>query len=77
MKIMKEFNVEVKRERLRRFYLRNGVKNRPVKASLYPHHKDIDKLNEDRLEYAEKLREFIFDDDTHVIYFDETSFHSW
>ena len=77
IKIKREFNVDIKRESLRRFYLRNGVKNRPVKSNLYPHDKDLDQLNDDRLEFAEKLREFIFDDDTHVIYFDETSFHTW
>ena len=77
IKIKREFNVDVKRETLRRFYLRSGVKNRPVKANMYPHGKDLDQLNDDRLALAEKLREFIFDDDTHVIYFDETSFHSW
>lgn len=41
IKIKNAFNIDVKRESLRRFYLRNGVKNRPVKANLYPHDKDL------------------------------------
>ena len=72
VKIKRVYNVDVKRESLR-----NGVRNRPVKANLYPHSRDLDELNDERLEFAEKLREYIFDDHTHVIYFDETSFNSW
>ena len=52
------------------------MKCRPVKANLYPHDKDLNQLADERLAFAEKLREFIFDDKVAVIYFDETTFHS-
>jgi hypothetical protein len=76
LKIQQLYDVSVPRERLRRFYKRNGLGYSPAKSDLYPHNKDLDRLQEERRNYAMKLSDFILDDNTEVIYFDETSFHS-
>ncbi len=47
-----------------------------ARAELFPHNKDLDVLQQERIDYAMKLSEFILDDNVEVIYFDETSFHS-
>jgi len=76
LKIQQLYNVIVPRERLRRFYKRNGLGFSPARSDLYPHNKDLERLQEERHNYAMKLSDFILDDDTEVIYFDETTFHS-
>jgi hypothetical protein len=60
-----------------RFYKRNGLRYGMAKSELYPHHKNLDLLQQERIAYAMKLSDFILDDDVEVIYFDETSFHSY
>jgi hypothetical protein len=77
LKIKKLFDVEVSKPRLMRFYKRNGLRYGMAKSELYPHHKNLDLLQQERIAYAMKLSDFILDDDVEVIYFDETSFHSY
>ena len=64
------------KESLRRFYKRNGLGYSPARSDLYPHNKDLNELQQERIAYAMKLSDFILDNKVEVIYFDETSFHS-
>jgi hypothetical protein len=77
LKIKKLYDVEVSKPRLMRFYRRNGLRYGIAKSELYPHTRDLDELKQERIAYATKLSDFIFDDDVEVIYFDETTFHSY
>ena len=76
MKIQQLYGYRIPSATLRRFYLRNELKYTTAKAELYPHNYDLDALQQERIDYAMKLSDFIFDKATEVIYFDETSFHS-
>ncbi len=64
------------RESLRKFYKRNGIRFNVARPELYPHNKDLNLLQQERVQYAMKLSDFILDKNVEVIYFDETSFHS-
>ena len=68
--------MDVPRESLRKFYKRNGLGFSPAKPELYPHNKDLNLLQQERIAYAMKLSDFILDKNVECIYFDETSFHS-
>ena len=46
---------------LRNFYLRNGVKQTPAYAKLYPNSKDPRKLEAERIEFAMKLADYIME----------------
>ena len=54
-KIKKVYKVDVKRERLRRFYKRFGVSFRSAYTHLYPHGHNLALLQAKRIEFAEKL----------------------
>jgi hypothetical protein len=76
-KIQLDWGVDVKKERLRRFYKQNGVSFKPTKVRLYPHGWDPEELEQLRFRYAEELCEHIFDRETIVLYFDESAMNCW
>jgi hypothetical protein len=76
LKIKQLYNVHVPKETLRRYYKRHDIRDNVAKGDLYPHKKDEHQLCEERQAFAVKLSDFILDENTEVIYFDETSFHS-
>jgi hypothetical protein len=76
LKIKQLYDVHVPKESLRMFYKRHGLGYNVAKGDLYPHKKDPDALQQERQAFAMKLSDFILDENTEVIYFDETSFHS-
>ena len=60
----------MKRERLRRFYRRNGISYRSAYTHLYPHGHNLPLLQAKRIEFADKLAQYIADR-TPIIYFDQ------
>ena len=73
-KIKQLYGTDVTRHTLRNFYLRNGVKQTPAYAKLYPNNKDPVKLESERIEFAMRLADYIVEGRP-VIYFDETTFN--
>ena len=76
LKIKRLYGVDVPVTSLCRFYKRNGLGFRVAKSELYPHNRNLEELQQERYAYAMKLSDFILDNGTEVIYFDESSFHS-
>ena len=75
VRIKQLYGFDVAKSTLHQFYHRNGLGYKAAKAALYPHNKDLDELQRERMEFAMKLSDFILDANTEVIYIDETSFH--
>ena len=74
MKIKKKYGFEVKYNKLRSFYIRNGVKQIAAYGKLYPKSKDPNLLEVERIEFAMHLTNCIVEERP-VIYFDETTFN--
>ena len=75
-KIKKIYKVEVKRERLRRFYKRNSISCRSAHTNLYPHGHNLALLKAQRIEFADKLAQYIVDG-VPILYYDHTTFNAW
>jgi hypothetical protein len=74
LKIKQIYGVAISKNTLRNFYIRNGVKQTPAYAKLYPNNKDPVRLENERIEFAMRMSEWIVEGRP-VIYFDETTFN--
>ena len=73
--IQQDYGVTVKRSKLRDFYRRNNIRNRPTYIKYYPHNKCLETLEMQRMEFAADLATELADN-RRVLYFDETTFNS-
>ena len=74
VKIKQLYGVDISKYTLRNFYLRNGVKQTPAYAKLYPNNKNPVRLENERIEFAMRMSDWIVEGRP-VIYFDETTFN--
>ena len=74
--IKQKFNAVCSPDRLRAFYKRNNVTFRVSSTQWRVDEHEIDALEQQRREYAQKLDDIRRNDEP-IVYFDETTFHNW
>ena len=68
--------MKVTKDKLRRFYLRNGIQRRATGKKFLPSGYNLELLEARRMEFSEDLAEHLVHDRP-IVYFDETTLNSW
>ena len=72
--IWKKFKVKVSANKIRLFYRRNDMRYKQTALKYYPHGRHLAQLENERMEFAALLTDYIVEDKS-IIYMDETTFN--